>query len=164
MNLGDLLNNNTFWMWVAIIGFLIILFFILRPWVKVFNKIKIFGTSDEYILVIGMSRMAMRIAHDSRNSGKKVVFISELNKNTLTDELVNKGVKVINVKTIDEESLIQAGVNKATSCLILSDDDEYNISVANFVADIKKKKGGKTEIGTVWVKSAPPELQISMSK
>jgi hypothetical protein len=146
MNLGDLLNNNTFWMWVAIIGFLIILFFILRPWVKVFNKIKIFGTSDEYILVIGMSRMAMRIAHDSRNSGKKVVFISELNKNTLTDELVNKGVKVINVKTIDEESLIQAGVNKATSCLILSDDDEYNISVANFVADIKKKKGGKTEM------------------
>ena len=36
-----------------------------------------------------------------------------------------------------------AGINHANSCLVASDDDEYNISMSNLIGQYKRNKGGK---------------------
>jgi len=128
---------------------LLSLIVVLRKRLKMLINIPFFNSEDEYVLIIGLSKMAIRIAEDSRVHGKKVVFISEKDRSTFTDNLVAKGVKVIYVNNINERTLTQAGINSATSCLVVSNDDDYNINVANFVSDIKKKKGSKIEMNLI---------------
>ncbi|MDB4533915.1 NAD-binding protein, partial [Vicingaceae bacterium] len=101
------------------------------------------------IIIIGISRIAMRLAHDSANKGKKVVVISEHGEDTLSDELVSKGITVLHKKHINEKVLISAGINHASSCLVVSDDDEYNITISDFISKMKKRKGAKNPLNLI---------------
>ena len=125
------------------IGIGLLLFYYLYPWIKLFFEHYFFYRNREKIIVIGQSRMARRFANDAAEKGKKIVLITSKEQNNFSDELKGKGIKLNIVKEVSERKLRLAGINHANSCLVASDDDEYNISMSNLIGQYKRNKGGK---------------------
>ena len=125
------------------IGVGLIVMYYLYPWIKLFFDHYIFYRNREKIIVVGQSRMARRFANDAAEKGKKIVLITTKEQNNFSDELKGKGIKLRLVKEVSERKLRLAGINHAKSCLVASDDDEYNISMANLIGQYKRNKGGK---------------------
>ena len=102
--------------------------------------------TKEYIVIVGLSKIGLRLALDSKEQAKNVVVLSESGENTLSDQLKLKGIQVINVKNINESALRKARLTKASSCLIVTEDEEHNINISNLITDIIKKNGAKNKL------------------
>ena len=44
-------------------------------------------------------------------------------------------------KEVNEKKLKLCGIHHASSCFVASDDDEFNMSMANIIGLYKRKKG-----------------------
>lgn len=108
-------------------------------WLKSF--IAKLSVQPEYILVVGLTKIGLRIALDSKEKGKKVLVLSEEGENTFSDQLKSKGIQVINVKAINENALKNAKLRRTSSCLIVTSDEDHNINISNLISDIAKKGG-----------------------
>tara|TARA_B100001287_G_scaffold173436_2_gene146103 strand:+ start:6037 stop:7902 length:1866 start_codon:yes stop_codon:yes gene_type:complete len=146
-------THGHFLMYVFIISSVVLIYYIF-PWIKVFVEDHFLYKNREKIIVIGQSRMSRSFAKDAANKGKKIILISTKEQNNFTDELKVKGIKLILTKEINESKLKLAGINHATSCIVASDDDEYNISMANLIGLYKKTIGGKKLKLIVSIKNA----------
>ena len=120
-----------------------IVFYYLYPWLRLFIDHYVIYRNQEKIIIVGQSRMARTFAINAVSIVKKVTLISNRSHNNFSDELKGKGIKLMIVREIDEVKLRLAGINYASSCLVGSDNDEYNISMSKFIGDFKRKKGGK---------------------
>ena len=120
-----------------------IVFYYLYPWLRLFIDHYVIYRNQEKIIIVGQSRMARTFAIDAASIGKKVTLISNKSQNNFSDELKGKGIKLMLVREIDEVKLRLAGINYASSCLVGSDNDEYNISMSKFIGDFKRKKVAK---------------------
>lgn len=130
----------TFLLVVTIVLFAAVILSLYRNnWLK--SLIAIFSIQPEYILVIGLTKIGLRIALDSKENGKKVVVLSEVGENTLSDQLKSKGIQVINVKAINKRALKKAKIWSASSCLIVTSNEDHNINISNLISDIAKKDG-----------------------
>ena len=118
-----------------------------NKWIR--NFIAKFTLENEYILVIGLSKIGLRIALDSNEQGKKVVVLSEEGENTFSDQLRTKGIKVVNVRNINEKSLKRSGIHRASSCLIVTLNEEHNINISNLITAIVKKNGIKNKLEVI---------------
>lgn len=135
-------THGHFLMYVFIISCFAFLYYVF-PWIKVFFEDQFIYKKREKIIIIGQSRMARNFAKDAAQKGKKIVLISTKEQNNFADELKFKGIKLVLAKDVNEKKLKLAGINHASSCFVASNDDEYNISMANLIGLYKKKKGGK---------------------
>jgi hypothetical protein len=99
------------------------------------------SVQSEYIIVIGLTKIGLRIALESKEQGKKVVVLSEDGENTFSDQLKSKGIQVINVKGVNESALKKAKIWSASSCLIVTSNEDHNINISNLISDIAKKDG-----------------------
>jgi hypothetical protein len=135
-------THGHFLMYVFIISLCIFLYYI-SPWIILFFEDHFLFKKREKIIVIGQSRMARSFAIDAAQKGKKIVLISGKEENIFSDELKHKGIKLHLVKEVNEKKLKLSGINHATSCFVASNEDEYNISMANQIGLYKKKRGGR---------------------
>ena len=78
---------------------------------------------QEYIVIVGLSKIGLRIAEDCKGQAKDVVVLSEEEENTFSDQLKSKGIRVINVKNINESALKNARIMQASSCLIVTTNE-----------------------------------------
>lgn len=147
--MDDLFEFTLILLGISLVSIACIALTITKSWWRVTSLIHTFTSKEEYIIVIGLSRIGLRIANDARNKAKKVIVISEDGTNTLSDELHLNGVKVISVKNINEDALFKAGIKRATSCLVVSENDEYNINLAKSIIDLKKKRGGSIKLSLI---------------
>lgn len=130
----------TFLLVVTIVLFVAVMLSLYRNnWRK--SLIAIFSIQPEYILVIGLTKIGLRIALNSKENGKKVVVLSEVGENTFSDQLKSKGIQVINVKAINKSALKKAKIRSASSCLIVTSNEDHNINISNLISDIAKKDG-----------------------
>ena len=135
-------THGHFIMDVVIVSFIVLLYYIF-PWIRLFFEDHFIYKKREKIIVVGQSRMARNFAIDVAKRGKKIVLISTKEQNNFADELKFKGIKLVLAKEVNEKKLRLCGINHASSCFVASDDDEYNMSMANIIGLYKKKKGGK---------------------
>jgi len=135
-------THGHFIMDVVIVSLIVLLYYIF-PWIRLFFEDHFIYKKREKIIVVGQSRMARNFAIDVAKRGKKIVLISTKEQNNFADELKFKGIKLVLAKEVNEKKLRLCGINHASSCFVASDDDEYNMSMANIIGLYKKKKGGK---------------------
>ena len=100
----------------------------------------------ESILVIGSSKIARRIAIDSQNQSKRVVVLTDQEKNSYSDELSLKGIKTISVNNINESSIRKASITSVSHCVLASENEDHNINIANLITEIVKKSGSKNRL------------------
>ena len=135
-------THGHFIMDVVIISFFVLIYYIF-PWIRLFFEDHFIYKKREKIIVVGQSRMARNFAKDVAQKGKKIVLISTRDQNNFADELKGKGIKLVLAKEVNEKKLKLCGIHHASSCFVASDDDEFNMSMANIIGLYKKKKGGK---------------------
>ena len=105
------------------------------------NRLSLKIKHREYIVIIGLSKIGMRIAEDCKAQAKDVIVLSEEGENTFSDQLKSKGIPVINVKNINEKTLRKGKIRRASSCLIVTSNEDHNINISNLISDIAKKDG-----------------------
>ncbi len=142
INLHTGFTHMHFLMYI-LIGVGVIVIYYLTPWIKLFFEHFLIYKKREKIIILGQSRAARRFANDASEKGKKIILISTKQENNFSDELKSNGIKLVIVKEVNEKRLRLAGINHSSSCFVASDDDEYNISMANLIGQYKRKKGGR---------------------
>ena len=79
-------THGHFIMDVVIVS-LIVLFYYIFPWIRLFFEDHFIYKKREKIIVVGQSRMARNFAIDVAKRGKKIVLISTKEQNNFADEL-----------------------------------------------------------------------------
>jgi len=116
-------------------------------WAYLSNWWKSLKTRNFYTnhtVIVGNSRIAYRIATEMLRDRQKVVLIEKREQfDDNLSKIASLGGIVLEASNSESDSLLMAGIRRAKFCLVLTNDDEYNLQTANILSWINQQYGMK---------------------
>ncbi len=86
-------------------------------------------TSDDHVIVVGLSNVGYRTVAELRQMGADVVSV-DLEATSQYRELLDRNTPYIAGDARDPHTLAEAGIDRATAIITTTDDDAMNLSIA----------------------------------
>lgn len=90
-----------------------------------------------YVIIIGLSRIAMQMATQLAAQGRKVSVIAPGKLRSEAEMLRKRGVFVLVSEETGSDILIKAGIAHAQTCLVAAGNDADNISIVELLKELK---------------------------
>ncbi len=99
-----------------------------------------------YVLVIGMSRIALQVAAQLLAQGRKVAIIAPGKLSTDAEMLRKRGAYVLSAAEAGTVILEKAGLANATTCLVATGSDKENLSTSELLRELKRKQPSRQQM------------------
>lgn len=129
---------------LLVIGILVFVSFKgLREWVA---RIRGHYFRRNYVVIIGLSRIAMQLAGQLLAQGRKVSVLSPGKLSSEAEILRKKGAHVLANLENESSMLEKAGLRHARCCLIVGENDKENLGVAELIRELKRKQTSRRRL------------------
>lgn len=90
-----------------------------------------------YVIIIGLTRIAMQMASELAAQGRKVAVIAPGKLRSEAEMLRKRGVYVLVSEETGNDVLVQAGIAQASTCIVATGDDAGNLGIVELLKEIK---------------------------